>query len=706
MSSQKLGIFTLVLFCFLSLSFSINLSQYLYSNERPSQLVYTNFTYLDENFSIVSIGSNNLFLLSSDNLTLNSSKIDEALKNYYFKNYYPSDSDLSDLRNLIIAFNRSRNDGGEGYLAGKEEYVCRDDVLVSNGKVKVLGTPLRCTDNTSCIRISQMLFGVWSESGLQLGSPQFIYNNLVEFTPYSIKMDDALGLMLGRLDSLSENNVYDNLEFIRNTSDNLTLYSAKVESTLFRSPRLSDPADRSACYGACFGVCPPMDLNQSLIVLIKKSASNLSNKSRPIQQYRSVSSTLFQNTLARISFNHNETTAKVYLDIYQSLNQSIRSSVALGTAASSVVSNSTLSSKLDRMLYLNRTVLSQIALRNFSNLDLYLPEIRELSKSISNDSTNLLSQYNSTLTRMNEANRLLLLLESRDTDPVLSLQSNSIKNRTLSLNNNFRSGLASAQLTYLGQQYTEIINESSVLLATDTQVPVSGFASAFRSFTKNVNYQLANAIKIIPNLSTVDFIANHNYYFGLLSFSVFLCISSLLFLIFFYLGSSVKQQLSPLRRIFFFSFFSILALVCVFSVLFYSFLQKTSFDATLPEYAADFNRFNSTSIVLDLRNTSDSQSLALQNCASSLAASIGLKNKSTSTYLFGSSSCTVADSNLNYSLSNSACVRSLANKSSVIYLSSSPSSVLPVFYIGYQNRLQLSATENYFRTCPISSIFE
>jgi hypothetical protein len=150
----------------------------------------------------------------------------------------------------------------------------------------------------------------------------------------------------------------------------------------------------------------------------------------------------------------------------------------------------------------------------------------------------------------------------------------------------------------------------------------------------------------------------------------------------------------------------LLAALLAFSFFMYLFLGKTSTDATLTEFLADFNSKNETAIVVDLRNTSYSDSLAMGSCASDLADTFGEKGKSWTMYTVTSNTCTKSDSlGSNTTLSVDDCLERAENETSLFRLEYSASNEPPRFSVIYENKAEIRANLDYYDSCPLVALF-
>jgi hypothetical protein len=700
MTSQKTVVFLLALAGLLSAAFNVN--EYLFPEEKNATVNYTNFTLNGTSYSIVKINGTDTFLLKSGNVVIDGTEVESVIYAYYSRQYYPNVTELDALKGAIKKFNESRNDGYD--FKNKEEYICRDDILLSNGKITVSGQPVRCVDNESCTKNALLLFSVYGE-GLGLGSPSVLIQPLMDFTPSSLRMDDLLDNYTLRLNNLSESTVSDTLNYIKDTSPELEPLSKKIEASIFRTPRLNDTKDRKDCEFKCFAICPSFDLDQDAAADITDQASSLAEKVAPLAGYKASSESLFNKTQERLLYVKNEDTAAYYNTIFTPLNASGTEAIGLASEALGHVQNKSLSDKLDSLKSLHATIPEDIDSRNFTGLDADLETYKNLSSEVMNASLFLLGEYNQTLNAKNIANSLVLVLESKDLDPVSMKSLELIKNQSTDLDAEFRDGLTLAQLKALEENYTEVSESAQELLKSESDTPATRVLLLFRGFARKVNTgiaDVADSTKIIPKSEVPD----NPLTLALVSVLFFLAGMSATVLLFLYIISTVRFVIPKTTHILGSAFFCIILLMFVFTIFMFLFLTKTSTDATLPEFLADFGSKNSTSIVLDLRNASFEDAKAMRSCAMTLADSFEARNKTWSMYALTPNTCTLTDSGgANTSLSVDGCLSDIEEAPSSFHLQYAQKNLPPRFSVIYENKAEIKANLDYYDSCPLVALF-
>lgn len=699
MTSHKLFVLLLLSFGLLS---AFNLSEYYYADEGNVSVGYTNFTQDGKAFSIVELNGEETFLLENGEPVTQQERLDAVLHAYYKQQYYPSQHELDELRALLKQFNDSRNNGYD--FKNKEEYSCRDDVLMSNGKITVSGQKVICKDNASCTKNALLLFSVYAE-GLNLGSPDVILKPLMEFTPYSLAMDEILANSTSQLDNLTEQNIIPTLQYIKTTAPILKNYSLKIESTIFRTPRLNDSADRKACQLKCWAICPSFDLDQAVLDQLAAKADALSTKISPFAGYLDISTKIRTNTDARMEHRRIEGFASQYQAAFAPMNASGAAAIALAEDTLKHVLNNSLRTRLDRLKSLHVTIPEDVEDRNFTNVQADMAQYGNLTAEVRNMSNSLMEVYNSTRSAKNSANSLIFVLETKDLDPVSMKSLSLIKNDTADIDATFREGLSVSDLMVLQQKYGNVTARAKGLLTGGNDMPATKVMLLFRGLARKVNTGLAKAAdeaNVIPRSEIPKGVMP----LGTFSALVFLSFASLAFLSFLYIFSTFNFTIPKAAHIFAAAFICLLVLLFGFSAFMYLLLGKTSNDATLPEFIADLNSRNSTSIVVDMSGASLSDAAAMQTCAAGLANTLSLKNKSWSMYSITANGCTRKDSTgSNATFTPAECLESTDAADSAFSLAYSASNEPPKFTIIYQNRAEIRANLNYYESCPLTAIF-
>jgi hypothetical protein len=700
MNSQKSVVLLLLL---VAVASAFDATQYFYSSESDVTVSYSNFTLNGNAYSIVKFNGVDTFLLKGDTPVTSEAEIENVIHSHYLKTNYPNQSEIDDLKDLVQKFNDSRNDGYD--WKNKEEYLCRDDVLFANGKISVSGEPVTCVDEESCEKNALLLFAAYGE-GLGLGSAQPLYDALYAFAPPSFKMDAILANYSTRLENMNETNLEDTLDYISGTVDDLYEYSDDIESTIFRSPRRNDSEDKDDCYLTCFAICPSFDLDQETLGDIEDAVDELSGKIAPLSGYESTSSSIYNNTKSRMNYSVTEALASNYTGQFNKLNSSAGIIISSGTEATTHVLNTSLYNKLDSLKKLQASIPDDIELRDFDTTANDLENFEKYMDDVEEGSEVLLGQYNETRNAKNLANSIVIVLETKDLDPVALGSFKLLKNKTSDLDATFRDGLTLAELAGLEENYTALVGEGQDLLKKETDMPANRVLLLFRGFARNVNEGISNVAEDTDVISNQEISDNKMLTLGVFSGLLFVSLGSIVVLAFLYVLATSRFVIPQTGQILASAFVSVIVVLLAFSAFTYLFLSKTSNEATLNEFISDFETKNSTAIVVDLQDTSYSDALAMNACAGSLADTFGGKNKSWTIYRISGSSCISTDEyGQNRTLTVDECWANAENEGSSFELGYSSANEPPKFSIIYENKAMIRANLNYYESCPLVSLF-
>ncbi|MFH0949796.1 MAG: hypothetical protein V1827_01280 [Candidatus Micrarchaeota archaeon] len=680
---------------------AFNVADYLYPSETNITVSYANFTSDGSQYSIVSLNGVDTFLLKDGEPVSDREEIESSIYQYYVDAFSPSAEEITELKDLIKRFNDSRNNGYD--FKNKEEYVCRDDVLMSNGKIKIYGEPVVCRDNESCTRNAMLLFSVYNE-GLNLGSPTTILIPLMEFTPNSLRMDELLSNYTYMLDNLDQGSLAQTIEYISETSSELKPLSLKIESTIFRTPRLNDSADRKACTGKCWAICPSFDLDQDAAEELEELSGELADRIGPLGGFEGSAAGIYNRTQERLDYAKSENMAAYYGDKFAAMNASGSQTIRLAEGALTHVQNKSLSSKLDDLKSLQATIPEDIGERNFTNVEADMSQYELLEGQIRMGAGSLLSKYEEAVSAKNEANGLIYVLESKDLDPVSMKSLALLENRTDDLDVKFHDGMTLAQLEDFEAQYSEIAHEATDLLKTESETPATRVLLLFRGFASRVNNGIAQMAEKTSVIEPSE-IPDSPVPLGVFSVVVFLSLSSMALLAFLYVLSAGKFTVPKTTHIIGVAFLVSVCALFLFSLMLYVFLNKTSTDATLPEFLSELDTKGTASIMVDMRNASLSDAEAMRSCASSLADSFEGK-KSWMIYSLTQGTCTKTSSDgANESWGVDECVSAVDRADSAFVLTYSPTNEAPQFSVIYDNRAEISANLDYYESCPLVALF-
>ena len=700
MISHKCMAFLLLL---ISLSLAFDATQYFYPTEEDVNVYYTNFSLNGYDYAIVTFNGQDTFLLKDDVPVSNEQEIKDTISQYYLEQFYPTDEELDTVRGLIDSYNESRNNGQK--FKGKEEYVCRE-VLFIDGRVKYGKDPIYCRnegDEEFC-EYSAMLMYQFLSSVAEVppvGSPQDLLEPIETFGFASYGTDDILNEIVGKLDAAETDStkMYDALDTAGGSIEDLEGYMDDMEDSLFTW------TDQRACDSQHWCLCPDIDLDENALEDLQDEVEVLLEKMGPYGNYETVASNIYTNSISRIDYSETESSATEYLNAFKALNQSGADALALGEEATTHVSNATLEQKYDDLRYLQASIPDNIEARDFTTMEEDLASYEGLLGEVSDGASVLIDQYNKTKEAKNAANSLVIILETKDLDPMSMESLELLRNSSGDLDARFRDGLTLAQLADLEVEYNELVDRGQDLLKTESDMPSTRVLLLFRGFARNVNEGIANVAEDSEVIAPKEISDNKLLTLGFFSTLLFLSLGSLVVLTFLYIIATTKFVIPQTGKILASAFISIFVLLLGFSIFTYLFLNKTSSEATLTEFLTEFDTKSSAAIVVDLQDASYADAQAMTECAGSLSDTFEQQNKSWVIYRHSTSSCTMVDAQgKETSLSVAECEEKIDTEESSFELAYSPSNEPPKFSIIYENKAEINANLDYYESCPLASL--
>ncbi|MBD3210853.1 hypothetical protein GF318_05720 [Candidatus Micrarchaeota archaeon] len=700
MTSHKIAAIMLIL---VALSAAFDLGQCFYSYEEDVAVTYTNFTLQGNQYSIVYFDGTETFLFENGEPLTDSEKIRSIISIHYLNEYYPSSDEIEDARELLDEYNQSRNDGQK--FPGKEEYVCREVIFI-DGRVKNGNQPIYCrteADEERCQDASMLMYQfLTSVTGTPpVSSPSVLLEPIEDFGFASYGTDYLLGNITQKLDEAEDNRsqMYSALEYAEESIPTLEEYMEDMEDSLFTWN------ENLACDSNHWCLCPDININETKLEELEEQVGDLKDKLGPYDEYQEVSENICNASQERLEYMETETRAQEYLSDYEEFNGSAAELIPVAEEATDHISNFTVSQNLSRLKTLHAKIPEDISNREFNTTESDIEEYGRLIDELEDASSLMLTEYNETKQAKNDVGSLMVLLETKDLDPVSLEKLDLLRNKTEDLDAEFRDGMTLEELNNLEEEYRSVEGEARELLSVESETPAKKVLLLFRGFARNVNTGIAGVAEKTEIIEPEEIPENSTVTLGLFSALVFLSLASIALLVFLYIIATTKFSVPKTSHVLASAFLSVMILLLGFSAFMYMFLGKTSTDATLPEFLADFSEKNSTTIMVDLRNASYSDAVAMTTCAGSLAESFDEQNKSWTIYKLTANTCTEVTPAANTSLSVDQCLGNASESESEFVLEYSDTNEPPRFSVIYENKAEIRANYDYYDSCPLVALF-
>jgi len=709
MSSSRILLFLMVIASF-SFCAAFEPSEYLYSSESASSITYSNFTINGTGYSLVKIGGKESFLVSGGVLINDSAKITQVMKEYYIKTYYPSSGELTNLKDLVKAYNTSRNNGELKPYPGKEEYTCREIIFV-DGRVKNGNTPIVCKPDADLCNYSAILLFQYlsaQNSIPPLGSPSAFLPLIQDFSFSSYYTDYIISNMTKRLNSSDEYAMFDNIKYVKNQVPALKSNLTKIEGTKFGMVYKESSKVWNTDINH-WGYCPPLDLNDSLLDKIDSAAGTILSKMGPFANYSTVASSITSDTAARLKYRSEMTNVSYYSAIYNPLAAPAADVIAFGEYSSSRVSNSTLAADLASLKSLHTKINKSIQSKNFSSIEEDLKDYPVLIISVNTTAHDAFVSYNESMEAKNSADSLIFILETKELDPLARIEADKLKNSTLTLDASFVDGLTPENYTIFTEAYGNVSSQALSILRKSRESPGSMMVLSFRSFARKVNSGIVSFmhssgmdVNEVPQKKTLTFGG-----FSLIALLTLGAICTLSFLVVVTrIGNVMKKSFKyVLVALFLLAMLSLTA----FSAFLFIYLDRTSFDANIEEFLADLGQMKSVAVVVDMDNAPYGSKESMSSCGALVASQLLGDNRSSTLYVLDPTGCTQVSfhkgGNTTTSPALSNCIDSASQAETRITLNYSSTLERPKFSSLYTSSADIAADASYYRSCPLAGIF-
>jgi len=692
-----IAIFWLLVFVGFALSFSPK--DYLMPGEENVSIGYSNFTFNGNSYSIVSINGSKSFLLENDSVVTDTTKIYAVLHDYYLKEYYPNETELSEIASLLDQYNKSRNDG-YGPYKNQEEYVCRKTIFTDKSiEMYINGTlqKLWCHDNASCEMVAMLLYSYGAEH-FPWSSYKELIQPIKDFSYSSFGTDEIIANFSYKLQNMNEKNVVESISYMKDAIPTLKSYADKMESSVFRFPKKGDAADEQACKNKCYGICPPLDIDQEgSLMQLKSKVDALYTKVGPLVNLNETVTTITNNTAVRMEFHENRQKTDAYNQVFNPLESKGQKLEDDAKSVYLLISSNSLGMKMEEAKELRQQIRDKINAHNFTDLDNEIANYEELLKVLENKTAEVNNTYNEIVYLKKETILMFFEISSYDLGNDDQQKFADLKSRLEAADKQFVPGLTPDKAQELKVKYATLANETTAFRDYVKENPVSSSSSMFRSLAMKTNSWLADTTvktKLSNNSSLAQNKQMFIFGFAALIFVAFLSLLLLFFLAILGINRSKKFIYVGV------AFFAIAALgFATFSGALSFFMDKTANDATFNEFLKDLSQKKTVAVIVDSDLATASQKDAMVKCASQVSKVLQGKNKTSTVFLKQSGSLLNADG-------SSASNDSLSVYDAQITISAADGFQEPIFSTAYTTTASIKAPLDYYTLCPIAEMLK
>ncbi|MBI4399736.1 hypothetical protein HY570_03220, partial [Candidatus Micrarchaeota archaeon] len=697
----------------------INICGYLYSNENCTTSV-KNFSVATSNgtFTVIEVDSKLTFVIKDDKFVNDSGTILYALKEFHFKEKYPSQTEISDLKKLILSFNNSRDILTPYGLAetlckrftGLDRITCVDGKYCTYSCDKLTcpaGDAECCTISFACMSTPLCRDGV-----LKGGEP--FRTAIAPYGPAINKLDYFVNKALSNLqtlnsttpDRITDVNVVSLLDETLNSSNTIKSTATTLAlSTLFY---------RNNCPN-CIGFCPQPVYNTTALDLAASTLVNLKARAAPIPNIALTSEKLRNETLARINYNMTSTARVAYqekLDLIGSKQNQVKNKT---NEVLALIKDQPLEIKVKAMDSKIEAIFTSLNETKFSETDTLITEFYTIASDIeARLASNVTKPYTTLIALQKNATYTIIeaewVLEPTDTSLIQEL--NETKNEKAVLDKNSTPPVDPKKIDELNNGYLNIIAKAesilqkksgqkqlhpSSYLAAGTKLTVDAALSTLSQVTPLSYSQRQQVVQLTPAvvLSLLDL--------GIIV-SVFI-IS---------IGLFVRYRKFLFRKLFIGAwtllFLGLFFVLVLSSALIYMGASSTIQTSSFTDFMGDVNSYKDVIVFSDVSDTAHAN--LVTTCANNLSQKLTQKKKTVLNYSISDSSCTTPEcwastlckTNKLNSTTDEECI-SKAQSNIMFYLKYGPTENSRFYSVGIKNGL-IEGNEQYLSRCTIAGLVE
>ncbi len=699
MNSTKIILGLMLVLLFASIVFPFNINNFLYPNENLGMVSYENFTQDSVFYSIIKISGKETILLKAGTEMTNETEITSVLRLYYKSKYYPAQAELNNLINLLKAYNESRYDG-----EGKEEYFCMNSVLKVDGKTIVEGKPLLCIDNATCEFASKLLYGKLYSSAFK--DWQAYQAVMRPFANASYETDIILQTAVAKLETATEDTMYDALSYINASMPKLKQYRLNMDNSSLRSPNKGEKCNAPEC----LGLCPPIDLNETILNDIDWRVNLLVNKLYPFAKYKNISNYIASSTTARLDFYIGKNKANYYNSIFEPLREQAESDIQKANELSKLIVNASLKLKIELLIQLEDQINKSITNMNFTTIEADIEEYQNMLNNTEASIKSTASVYNQSLNASRNVNARIIIMESTEIggDDALLLQ--DLINKTKQLNKKLEATYITVNdHASILSNYSEIDNALNEIEQRQRENLLATVMNNFKLATYKSGNRLFDAAKSANLVSEKDLSSNKTYIIGGLSLLTFLSLSAIVALV-----TSIRlirKNITTLRMVMYaVGSLAVIVLFLIFSILLYYYLDKATTTTDIHVWLNGFwNSDKNLSIILNIKNVSENNTNSMRDCALLVSSTfkehaLTGSNKSVSFYEFADNCSIGLGTNVfNTTFNKTQCLKIMSNDE-ILFFDYSPNETTTKFPSIIEKYIMVSGDMSAYKNCAIAKI--
>ncbi|MGB9719619.1 MAG: hypothetical protein ACPL06_03435 [Candidatus Anstonellales archaeon] len=666
---------------------AINIQDYLYPDENINDVRYEAFSISGVKYEIVFIKNKEVFLLKNENIVNNTQEIETVLKAYYTSKYYLTPSQIANLTAYFIELNASRNNGEGRFARVGEEQTCRERTgekyKLPSDYVELYGDEYMFWATLICVSYGKEI---------NCNDPDMLYGPIKEFWAATRTVEERMNGTFNYLNNLSADNVYEGLLYM-----NSSIPIIESNYSVMKNSKLRFPLEISECRD-CFGICPPIIYNETVIAQIKLFLPQLIAQTKPLGTYMQIASSLVNNTQERINYKTNQDLTAYYLDIYTPMNASAEDVLNRSEESLGFVMNTTFASKVDGIKALRTEIESGIASKRFEGMDEKIDQFAKLLEEANATIEPNKQWYYDAEREKDKVTGMIFLLEAKDLSTEEVAQLSQYKVEKINLDGGFVKGLSPDLYAEYSARYIALQEKLQPLIEAKEDHQVIKSAKAF---AKNAGETTSNLLLAVRDMPTSE---RENVLEILpLSLSVFsyLSLTSLLVLASSILYLRIRGRFTNAnQKTYYWIGVGVVAIVLVLlNVVFYILLDRSLLHATFEDFSGVIAEKDNIAVVVDYAGAPETAAEPMSTCAEKIINNLAAQNKTVVFYIF-TDKCYINGVETNKD--KQQCRDEISVPRIVLKYSNVEQN--PSFSTTMDIAGRISGDEAYFTLCPISAV--
>lgn len=643
------------LLSFFLVASAFNISDYLYEGENAT-VAFSNFSFSMGNFSIVKINGTETFLINRADMSLveNASEIENILTKYYIETYAPKESDINELRELIMRFNASREpeEGKCRSYTGTEAYKCYDRETCAGACLHV---PL-CRDYL-------------------MGAGEYLLLPLFEWRNNTARLDARVGSFLLNLKRVNEN---------------ITFYIGLMKEDIAEINTLTERIRMNKLFrrdcGDCLDFCWPIKFNTTALSELTSKVNTFNTKLAPLVFVRNTSRNIENRTYERtVLMEHRREKALIYANLSKAEESIDELAGKIYWLKRGV--NTSFDTEMAYIYNITATIKNKTDENDFLAAYYWLSELRNAVNYTRKKAENMSAEYNLTLSAKFMADRefRLALMNIPKDDVVAEIKFDELSEQKSALDSQLSSPIPPDMVKAVRVQYDTIAGRAAELQRKSNEDEKHSFSTALSAVGRGVidvfyflplDHRIE--VRLAPLLIPLLII--------LADGTTILASVGAFFLL-------VRNRMLILHRtakiLWTLIFISLFVMLLILSVAVFVIIHGKSGTTTISDFAHSLKK--NTVIVVDQRGADASTTSSMLACANRISSTIA--NLSSSSLAFvDASACRYSGAEYPPDYCTDG------NENSVIILKTSATNMTN-FYTFYEKKAVAEGDKAYFEEC-------